>query len=291
MSYQREDVSGLSCLITGATSGIGTETARGLAEQGVKLTILCRSQAKGEQLREELISSTGNQNIDLLVADMASLEQVNAAAQEYLDSGKPLDLLINNAGVVNTSRKLTVDGYEEMFAVNHLAPFLLTNCLLPLLKKSDYGRIVNVASDAHHFVRGMEFDDLQSERKYKTISVYGRSKLGNILFMNELVKRLGDSPVTMNSLHPGAVSTGLGLQNDGILSRIVPKLLKPFFKTPAQGAETTLYMALASEMKGVTGGYYANCKPGKMKPWAKDDEAAEKLWKVSQGMVHLEETV
>ena len=291
MSYQREDVSGLSCLITGATNGIGTETARTLAEQGVKLTILCRNQNKGEQLKQDLIDSTGNQNIDLLVADMVSLAQVDAAAQQYLDSGKPLDLLINNAGVMNTSRRLTVDGYEEMFAVNHLAPFLLTNRLLPLLQKSDYGRIVNVASDAHHFIRGMGFDDLQSERSFKAIGGYGRSKLGNILFTRELVKRLGDSSVTVNSLHPGAVSTGMGIQNGGILSKIVPLLLKPFFKTPAQGAQTTLYVALASEMKGVTGGYYANSKPGKIKPWAQDDEAAEKLWKVSQEMVHLEETV
>ena len=282
MTYSSNDVQGLSCLITGATNGIGVETARELFDRGAKLTVLCRSESKGNTLREAL--GAGPEQIDLLLCDMTSLTEVRQAAQQYLDSGKPLDLLVNNAGVVNTERRLSQDGYEEMLAVNHLAPFLLTTQLLPLIEQSDYARIVNVASHAHHFVKGMGFDDLQLEKKFKTFGAYGRSKLANMLFTRELAQRLADSKVTVNAVHPGAVSTGLGTQNKSIFSSIAPLLLKPFFKTPAQGAQTSLYVALAQELDGVSGQYYANCKPSRPKPWAQDDAAAKKLWQLSEEM-------
>lgn len=283
MTYARHDIKGLQCLITGATNGIGVETARALYQEGAHLTVLCRSEKKGQALCTELGAQSGE--IDLLLCDMGSLTQVQAAADEYLASGKTLDLLINNAGIVNTQRRISEDGYEEMLAVNHLAPFLLTTRLLPLLEKSEYARIVNVASHAHHFVRGMGFDDLQMQQNFKAIAGYGRSKLANLLFSLELVERLSGNAITVNCVHPGAVTTGLGTQNKTIFSRILPWLLKPFFKTPMQGAQTTLYVALAKELDTVTGQYFADCKLKCAKPWAQNKQAAKQLWQLSEAMI------
>lgn len=283
MDYPRHSVEGLHCLITGATNGIGVETARTLYQAGAHLTVLCRSEEKGQALRAALQAAPND--IELLLCDMRSLVQVQAAAQQYLASGKPLDLLINNAGIINLERRISDDGYEEMLAVNHLAPFLLTTKLLPLLSNSDYARIVNVASHAHHFVKGIGFDDLQMQKKFKSFAGYGRSKLANLLFSLALVKRLSNSKITVNCVHPGAVTTGLGTQNKSVFSRILPLLLKPFFKTPAQGAQTTLYVATAEELDGVTGQYFADCKPTRPKPWAQDESAADKLWQLSEAMI------
>lgn len=283
MTYNRNDITGLRCLITGATTGIGLETARALYQQGAHLTVLCRSEQKGQALCAELNAAPGD--IELLLCDMACLAQVKAAAEHYLASGKGLDLLINNAGLINTERRVSKDGYEEMLAVNHLAPFLLTTQLLPLLSQSDYARIVIVASHAHKFVRSMGFDDLQMDKKFKPFKGYGRSKLANVLFSLALVERLSNTNVTVNAVHPGAVATGLGTQNKTVFSLIVPMLLKPFFKTPLQGAQTTLYVALAKELQGVTGQYFADCKPSRLKPWAQDKAAAQRLWQLSEAMI------
>ena len=283
MTYRRCNIQGLHCLVTGATNGIGVETARELYQAGAQLTVLCRSEQKGQALREQLNAKPND--IDLLLCDMRSLTQCQAAANQYLASGKPLDLLINNAGIVNTNRRVSDDGYEEMLAVNHLAPFLLTNQLLPLLAKSNYARIVNVSSHAHHFVKGMGFEDLQMEKKFKAFAGYGRSKLANLLFSLALIPRLESTKITVNCVHPGAVSTGLGTQNKTVFSRILPFVLKPFFKTPEQGAQTTLYVALAEDLNGVTGRYFADCKQARPKPWAQDEAAAQKLWQLSEAMI------
>ena len=287
MSIPSADLSGKYCLITGATSGIGEMTATAIAARGAHVTIICRSRAKGEALLERL-TAVASAPVDMLVADLASQADIRQVAQQYLDSGKPLQLLINNAGIVNTKRRQTVDGIEETFAVNHLAYFLITNLLLERIKSSAPARIVNVASEAYKFVRDMGFDDLNADTSYKTFKVYGRSKLGNILFTQALSRRLENTQVTVNCLHPGAVSTGLGGQNDGALKKLLPLLLKPFFKTPEKGAETSLYVALSPALEEVSGLYFSDCQQARLKPWGRDQQAAEQLWQISAELTGLD---
>jgi NAD(P)-dependent dehydrogenase (short-subunit alcohol dehydrogenase family) len=286
MNKSVSDLTGKYCLITGATSGIGKATAQGIVEAGANLTIVCRSKVKGEALIAELNLIAKNP-VELLLADLSSLKSVRLAAEQYLASEKPLHLLINNAGVINTTRKESVDGFEETFAVNHLAHFLLTNLLLPCIEKSAPARIVNVASHAYTFVRNMGFDDLDANKSYSTFKVYGRSKLANILFTRELSKRLSGKQVTVNCLHPGAVSTSLGSQNNGLLGKVLPVLLKPFFRTPEMGAETSLYLALSPAFDDISGRYFSNCKDVKVKAWARDDSEAEQLWGISAKLTDI----
>tara|TARA_R110002110_G_scaffold409480_1_gene631836 strand:+ start:1065 stop:1922 length:858 start_codon:yes stop_codon:yes gene_type:complete len=271
-------------LITGPTAGIGHTTALALAAQGANLTLLCRSPEKGAALAEE-ITAAGGAAPTVVEMDMASLASVRQAAEQCLAPGRPIDVLLNNAGVVNTSRKTTVDGFEETLAVNHFAPFLLTGLLLPAIQEVPGARIVNVASAAHAFVRDMGFADLHAEQGYKTFREYGRSKLANILFTRSLAQRLAEYPVTVNSLHPGAVSTSLGTQNGGVMSKILPLILKPFFRSPEKGAETSIYLCSSDEVAGVSGEYFVDCKPVRPKPWARDDEAAARLWRVTEESV------
>ncbi len=278
------ELKGKVCLITGATSGIGRATARAVAAAGAELFVVCRNAAKGEALLDELKRETGNDRLQLLVGDLASQAELRAVAQAFLATGKPLHLLINNAGVVNMERRLTVDGIEETFAVNHLAYFLLTELLLDRLKASAPARIVSVASGAHAFCKGVNFNDLGFAKDYKTFTVYGHSKLCNILWTRELARRLAGTGVTANCLHPGAVRTGLGTQN-GLLGKLTSKLLGPFFRSPEKGAATSIYLATSDAVEGVSGDYFANCKAINPKPWGRDDIAARKLWAVSEQLV------
>ncbi|MHA7058853.1 SDR family oxidoreductase [Aquimarina sp. M1] len=271
-------------LITGATNGIGLVTTHELAKFGMEVYLICRHQSKGEQIIEEIKNITGNNKLHLLVCNLSSLEQVRKTAQAFLKLDKPLDLLVNNAGVINTNRKLTEDGYEEMFTVNHLAHFLLTNLLLKKLSHS--ARIVNVASGAHTLVKEINFEDLNFTKGFKTLKVYSHSKLANILFTRELAKRLDGTEITVNAVDPGEVSTGLGRQNKGV-SGIIYWILKPFIQTPQKGASTSIYVSTSQTLKGVTGKYFRNCKEKEPKPWAKDDKAAKRLWNVSLKMVRL----
>lgn len=273
--------------ITGATAGIGRSTSLELARRGAQLTLLCRSVEKAEALQLEIVAAGGLEPA-IVAMDMAELSSVRRAADELLLEGKPLDVLLNNAGVVNTSRQETVDGFEETLAVNHFAPFLLTGKLLPLLQAAQSSRIVNVASDAHTFVKGMSFDDMQAERGFKTFREYGRSKLANILFTRTLAQRLEGQGITVNCLHPGAVATSLGSQNDGLLSRWLPRLLKPFFRSPEQGAQTSIYLCCSDDVANITGAYFANCKELQPKPWARDDESAQRLWEYTEQCVDFE---
>ena len=287
MTTFNADLQGKVALVTGASGGIGEATARALASFGATVYLLCRNAEKAEAIRASIIQQTHNSSIHTLLGDLAELAQVRRAAQTFLDSGEDLHILVNNAAVVNATRHTTVDGFEETFAVNHLAPFLLTNMLLPRIKNSAPARIVNVSSMAHHFVRGMQFDDLGFEQNYKTFKVYGQSKLANLLFTSELATRLEGTGVTVNALHPGAVSTGLGAQNYGVIGKIVPLLTRPFFRTPEKGAESSIYLAAAAAIDGVNGKYFYNCKPVEAKPWAQDSTAAKRLWQLSEAMVGL----
>ena len=221
---------------------------------------------------------------EFLRADFSSLAEVRRLALVLVAEDRPLHVLVNNAGTMNTSRKLTIDGFEEMFAVNHLAHFLLTRLLLPRLQACAPSRIVHVASNAHSFCKEIRWHDLSHEREFSAFPAYGHSKLANILFSNELARRLRGTGVTSNALHPGAVATGIG-SNNGIAGRVVPLLLKPFFRSPARGAATTIYLASAAEVDGVTGKYFYDSQPVDPKPWALDTNAAGRLWVTSERLL------
>jgi NAD(P)-dependent dehydrogenase (short-subunit alcohol dehydrogenase family) len=265
--------------ITGPTAGIGRAAALELARRGASLTLLCRDATKGMALQAEIAEFADKPEV--VTIDMASLASVRSAAEAMLSTDRPLDVLLNNAGVVNTARRTSVDGFEETFAVNHLAPFLLTGLLLPLLQQAPRARIVTVASDAHTFVRGLGWEDMQAERSYKTFREYGRSKLANILFTRALARRLRGTDITANCLHPGAVATSLG-SNNGPFGSIVMTMLKPFIRSPERGAETSVYLCSSSEVASISGGYFANCREKQPKPWAQDDAEAERLWQYSE---------
>lgn len=281
-----DSMRGRVCLVTGATSGIGRCAALALANQGATLVLVARNLEKASQLKQQILSTTACADVELIIGDLASLEDVRQIAQTFIDSGKPLHVLLNNAGVFNLKRKVTVDGYEEMFAVNHLAYFLLTHLLLERLRGNFPARIVNVASDAHAYCNcGINFEDINFEQGYRAMKVYGHSKLANILFTRQLAKKLEGTNVSANCCHPGVVATGLGT-NNGVTGRLVMALLTPFIRSPERGAATSVYLASSPEVAG-SGGYYADCKPAKLKPWAEDDAEAEWLWEVSLEMTGL----
>jgi retinol dehydrogenase-12 len=263
--------------ITGPTAGIGRMASIELARQGAQLTLLCRSPQKAAELQREIVAA-GGLTPSVVIMDMADLGSVRRAGEQLAAESGPLHVLLNNAGVINTSRKETVDGFEQTLAVNHFAPFLLTGLLLPRLQATPGARIVNVSSGAHAFVKGMGFEDMHATGSYKTFREYGRSKLANILFTRRLARLLEGRDITVNCLHPGAVATSLGTQNSGFFSRNLPKLLKPFFRSPEQGAQTSVYLCSSDEVAGITGEYFIDCKPKKPKPWARDDDAADRLW-------------
>lgn len=278
---------GRIALVTGATSGIGQETALGLAARGAQVVLVGRDRARAEAARKDVSERSGNPRVDVLLADFASLEAVRGLAREFCDRYPALHLLVNNAGVAMTERVLTVDGYEATLAVNHLAPFLLTHLLRERLLASGPARIVNVASDAHKFVGGFDFADPMAERGFRfprTITglrVYGMSKLANILFTSELARRVEGTRVTANAVHPGGVATRLGTNNPGLLGKVIPLAMRPFFKTPAQGAETSLHVATAPELASTNGRYFAESREAKTTAAARDAGAALRLWNQS----------
>jgi NAD(P)-dependent dehydrogenase (short-subunit alcohol dehydrogenase family) len=289
MSWSLE---GRTCLVTGATSGIGQETAIGLASQGAHVVIAGRDPQRAEAARADVVRQSGNDRVDTLLADLSSLSGVRKLAEEFLASASPLHVLVNNAGIVNLRREVTEDGFEATFAVNHLAYFLLTRLLETRLRECAPARVVNVASDAHRFGR-LDLDDLQSEHGYggipfvSAMRVYGTSKLANILFTRELARRLEGSGVTANCVHPGPVATRLGT-NNGTPGRVLTLLLRPFFLTPAQGAETSIHVASAPELEGVSGAYFAKKRRIEPSAAARDDATARALWEASSRLVGME---
>jgi len=269
--------------VTGATSGIGAATARALAARGATVGIVCRDLARGEATLAEIRKASPGADLRLFRADLSSQAQIRSVAAEILAAYPRIHVLVNNAGVVNLQRSTTVDGIESVFAVNHLAYFLLTRLLLDRLIESAPARIVNVASHAHRFVRGMRFDDLGWEKDYAAMNVYGHSKLANVLFTQELARRLQGTGVTVNAVHPGAVATGLG-QNNGWWAQLLTKALGVFFSSPEQGAATSIWAATAPELEGVSGRYFARSREAKTSKAASDAEAAVRLWRISEEM-------
>jgi NAD(P)-dependent dehydrogenase (short-subunit alcohol dehydrogenase family) len=268
------------CLITGATDGIGKEAACALAQQGARLLIQGRDPDKGARAVAELKSRSGNAAIEFLQCDFSSLTDVRRLAAAVMERTTQIDILINNAGGIFAKRALSQDGYELTFAVNHLAPFLLTKLLLNTLRSSAPARIVTTSSVAHRGAK-LNFDDLQAAGKYSPMSAYGSSKLANILFTRALAKRLEGTTVTANCLHPGLVRTNIARDMPAI-GRVLFNLLAKFARSPEQGAQTIVYLASSPQVQGASGGYYVDRKLMPISPAAQDDAAAERLWQVSE---------
>ncbi|XP_067879773.1 retinol dehydrogenase 14a [Heterodontus francisci] len=280
---------GQTVIVTGANSGIGKATAAGLARLQARVILACRDEKAAEEAAQEIRQQAGGSG-ELLVRrlDLASLSSVRSFCQRIIEEEPRLDVLINNAGIFQCPYMKTEDGFEMQFGVNHLGHFLLTNLLLDLLKRSAPSRIVVVSSKLYKYGE-INFDDLNSEKSYNKSFAYGRSKLANILFTHELAKKLEDTGVTANVLHPGIVRTNLGRHiNIPLLGQPLFKMVSwAFFKTPEQGAQTTLYLATSPEVKGVSGKYFGDCKQEELLSKAMDDMVAKKLWDASERMVGL----
>lgn len=271
---------GKTALVTGATGGIGLETAAAIAAQGARLLVTARDPARGDAAAAEIRRRAPDARVETLLADLSSQRQVRALAAEVQRRTDRLHLLVNNAGAIVMKRELTEDGLERTFATNHLAYFLLTTLLEPLLRASAPARIVNVASGAH-FRQTLDLADLQSERGYAGMRVYGRSKLANILFTYELARRLEGSGVTANCLHPGVVATGFAARSGGWME-LGWKIIRPFILTPAEGAKTSILLATSPSVEGVTGQYFVREKPARSSGVSRDPALARLLWEASE---------
>jgi retinol dehydrogenase 12 len=281
------DMHGKTVLITGANQGIGKASAIALGKMGASLVLVCRNRERAEAAVRD-IEGAGVKGVELLIADLGSQAEVRRVAAEVKAKHDRLDVLLNNAGVIVTSRRTTVDGIEETFAINHLAPFLLTNQLLDLLEKSAPSRIVNVSSEAHRGAK-MHWDDLQFERaSYSSFGAYGQSKLSNILFTRELARRLEGKGVTANALHPGVVASGFGQTYGGFFGFLI-KLGHPFMIGPEKGARTQVWLASSPDVEGVSGKYFDKCAEKRPNRAAQDDAGAQKLWAISEELTQKSE--
>jgi len=278
-------MNGKVCLVTGANSGIGKEAALGLARLGATVVIVARDRKKGEATVSEIRQATGNQNVNLILADLSSMKSVSGLASTFLGEYPKLHVLINNAGTYLPKRITTADGYEAVFATNHLGHFLLTSLLLDLLKTSAPSRIINVTSEAHRGAK-IDFEDLMQEKKYSAFKAYHQSKLANVLFTYQLAKVLEGTGVTVNCLHPGVVRTGFGKDMGGLFS-ISVKLAGPFMMSPAKAAQALVYMASAPELENVSGKHFAKGKEKESSRESHDMHAAERLWQVSEDLTRV----
>ena len=273
----KPDLENRTILITGATNGIGRAAAHELAALGASLVLVCRDSERAEQTRDEISARSGNRQIELIIADLSSQKQVREVAREVVDSGRPLHVLCNNAGAMFDRRLETADGVEMNFGLNYLSCFLLTNLLRETLERSGGGRVVNVASDTYKQVGRLDFDDLESQKKYASLRAYGNSKLAMILWTQELARRLEGSGVTVNALHPGLVSSNFG-HNNGLLLRVGMLLMRPFGRSVEQGAETVVYLCSSPEVEGVSGQYFQDCAPRELRAHASNTDDARRLW-------------
>jgi NAD(P)-dependent dehydrogenase (short-subunit alcohol dehydrogenase family) len=274
-----------AAVVTGANSGIGLETARGLARAGYRVVLLCRNADRAEAAKADIDASVRGASTEIVLGDLGSLASVRAAAAEIQGRLDRLDVLVNNAGITLRKREVTADGHEAMWATNHLGPFLLTNLLLPLLQASAPARVVNVASDAHKWGR-IHFDDLEATRGYGLMSFprYGETKLMNMLFTLELARRLEGTGVTVNCVHPGAVATNIGAP-----PKLIARITRVILKSPEEGARASLKVALDPELATISGSYFNARKniDGKRAKRARDAALAARLWAVSADTVGL----
>jgi retinol dehydrogenase-14 len=278
-------MAGRTVLVTGGSGGIGRATALGLAIMGAQLAISGRDRERTESAARE-IRTAGGGEVDVVVADLSSQSEVRRLADEVLQSLSRIDVVVNNVGGYWHTRHITADGLERTFALNHLAPFLLTNLLLERLKQSAPARVVTVSSSAHRSGR-IDFDDLQGERSYSGARAYSQSKLANLLFTYELASRLQGTSVTANALHPGVVRTAFGAEDASTVQRLFTPFVRPFLKSPAEGAATSIHLASAPDLEQVTGRYFANSKPRTSSKRSYDKAAAARLWQLSADLVGL----
>src|SRR5580704_12802981 len=274
---------GQICVVTGATSGIGRAMATALGRLGAQLVLVARDRDRGEATASGLVAA-GAPPPRLEIADLASMEQVRSLA-DRLGALERIDVLVNNAGLLAGERRVTADGFDEVFAVNHLAPFLLTNLLLGQLAAAGSGRVITVTSDAHTAAH-LDLDDLQLERGWQSWRAYANSKLANILFTRELARRLEGSAVTANCAHPGLVRTRFG-REARLPMRAAVTLARPFMLSPRRGARTVVYLATSPEVAGASGGYYVKSQRREPSPAARDDALARRLWQLSEELTGL----
>ena len=272
-------MAGRTVLVTGGTGGIGRATALGLAEMGAHLAIVGRDRGRTEAAAREIRAVAGGQ-VEVFVGDLSAQAEVRRLAGEVLQCLSRIDVLVNNAGGYWNTRHVTADGLERTFAVNHLAPFLLTGLLLDRLKHSAPARVVTVSSNAHATGR-IDFGDLQGERSYSGARAYSQSKLANVMFTYELARRQPATCVTVNTLHPGVVRTAFGAEDPSGIQRLFIPVMRPFMKSPARGAATSVHVASAPDLEQVTGGYFAAGRPRSSAARSYDEAAAARLWQVS----------
>jgi retinol dehydrogenase 14 len=278
-------MAGRTVLVTGGTGGIGRATALGLARLGADVAITGRHAVRAADAAAKIRAATGSR-VDVFTADLSIQSEVRRLAAEVLDRLPSIDVLVNNVGGFWNTRQVTTDGIERTLAVNHLAPFLLTSLLLDRLETSDHARVVTVTSHAHAQGR-IDFDDLQGVASYSGSRAYNQSKLANLLFTHELARRLHRSTVTANAVHPGVVSTAFGAEDPGRTQRLMVPLLRPLMKSAARGASTSVHVAAAPELLGVSGRYFVNSHPRRSSKRSYDEVVAARLWRVSTKLIGL----
>ncbi len=273
------------CLVTGANSGIGKVTALALARKGATVVMVCRSRDRGEAARADITTRSGNESVNLLIADLSSQRAIRQVAEEFCRRYERLDALVNNAGTILGTRRVTEDGLEATFALNHLSYFLLTNLLIEVLKASTPSRIVNVGSASHERAT-IDFDELQSESRYDCRRAYAVSKLANVLFTYELARRLEGTGVTANCVHPGSVATTINKEAEPWV-RLAWTLMRPVLLTPERGSETVIHLASSPELEGMTGKYFIKKTPVPSSAESYSLDAARRLWEVSADLTKL----
>jgi len=281
------DLTNKLCIVTGANSGVGKETARSFAADGAYVIMICRNEERAKTARQDIIDDTGNTGIKIILADLAVQHDVRSATQQIKQEFDEIDVLVNNAGLIANEREETIDGIEKTLAVNHLAPFLLTNLLWDGLEQSQGVRIINVSSEMHKIgAKVFDLNNLQLTDNYSAMNAYGVSKLCNIMFTHELAKRAKNNTITAYSLHPGVVGTQLA-EEAGWLTKLFYWVGKPFMRSPKSGAETTIYLATSEEVTSASGQYFKDKEVVKPATIAYNDDITSRLWEKSAQLTGL----
>ncbi|GAB6090620.1 SDR family NAD(P)-dependent oxidoreductase [Spirochaeta dissipatitropha] len=279
-----------NALVTGANSGLGKAITAGLAAEGLHVVMMCRNAERGEAARQDILAQQPDAAISLMICDLSSLEDIRRFSMDFCEGHGSLDILVNNAGLITPRRQESRDGYELQFAVNHLGHFLLTNLLLDSLKKSklkkgSIARIINISSGAHKIGR-IHFEDINLENKYRLWQSYAQSKLANLLFTLELAQRLEDTGAEVYAVHPGAVASQMGVNRETGFGAGIMRMLKPFFQSPEEAAATALFLATAPQTGAESGTYWYRMKQVKPGSQALNTDTAQRLWKISEEMIH-----
>ena len=288
MNNPNGGMGGKTVLITGGTSGIGKAMAVAMTAMGANVVVVGRNPARGKAAVEEIKARSYSESVELMLADLSVQSEVRRLAEEFLERYDRLDVLANNAGLVQSKRTETPDGIETTLAINHLAPFLLTNLLIERLEQSAPSRVITVSSEAQRW-GNVDFEDMQSRRKYRGFPVYGMTKLANIMFTYELAERLSGTGVTANCLHPGSVGTNFGQNNRGPMALFF-RTFKPFMRSPEQGADTLIWLASSPEVEGISGMYFSDRKVIEAKKVTCDPAARRRLWEISEDLTGLKVT-